>query len=70
MGGIVIDILEKSNFFWSFGSQKGAKNIVFVQGSQPKFVFFGLPICPSRYQDLAILLFMSSFTKILLKHHV
>ena len=26
MGGIVIDILEKSNFFGSFGSQKGAKN--------------------------------------------
>ena len=24
MGGIVIDIREKSNFFWSFGSQKGA----------------------------------------------
>ena len=26
MGGIVIDIWEKSNFFGSFGSQKGAKN--------------------------------------------
>ena len=26
MGGIVIDMWEKSNFFGSFGSQKGAKN--------------------------------------------
>ena len=26
MGGIVIDIWEKSNFFGPFGSQKGAKN--------------------------------------------
>ena len=33
MGGIVIDIWEKSNFFGSFGSQKGAKNVIFVQGS-------------------------------------
>ena len=32
MGGIVIDIWEKSNFFGSFGSQKGAKNTTFVQG--------------------------------------
>jgi len=32
MGGIVIDIWEKSNFFGSFGSQKGAKNAIFVQG--------------------------------------
>jgi len=32
MGGIVIDIWEKSNFFGSFGSQKGAKNATFVQG--------------------------------------
>ena len=29
MGGIVIDIWEKLNFF---GSQKGAKNLTFVQG--------------------------------------
>ena len=32
MGGIVIDILEKSNFFGSFGSRKGAKKANFVQG--------------------------------------
>ena len=32
MGGIVIDIWEKSNFFWSYGSQKGAENAIFVQG--------------------------------------
>ena len=32
MGGIVIDIWEKSNLFRSFGSQKGAKNGIFVQG--------------------------------------
>ena len=32
MGGIVIDIWEKSNFFGAFGSQKGAKNVIFVQG--------------------------------------
>ena len=32
MGGIVIDIGEKSNFFGSIGSQKGAKNAIFLQG--------------------------------------
>ena len=32
MGGIVIDIWEKSNFFGPFGSLKGAKNAVFIQG--------------------------------------
>ena len=32
MGGIVIDMWEKSSFFGSFGSQKGAKNVIFVQG--------------------------------------
>ena len=32
MGGIVIDIWEKSNFLGSFGSQKGAKNAIFVWG--------------------------------------
>ena len=32
MGGIVIDIWEKSNFFSSFGLQKGAKKTIFVQG--------------------------------------
>ena len=32
MGDIVIDIWEKSNFFGSFWSQKGAKNAIFVQG--------------------------------------
>ena len=31
MGGIVIDFWEKSNFFGSIGSQKGAKNTIFVQ---------------------------------------
>ena len=30
MGGIVIGIWEKSNFFGAFGSQKGAKNAIFV----------------------------------------
>ena len=30
MGGIVIDIWEKSNSFGSFGSQKGAKTTIFV----------------------------------------
>ena len=33
--GIVIDIWEKSNFFGSFGLQKGAKNATFVQGGPP-----------------------------------
>ena len=32
MGAIVIDICDKSNFFESFGLQKGAKNTIFVQG--------------------------------------
>ena len=32
MGGIVIDIWEKSNFFGTFRSQKGAKNAIFVRG--------------------------------------
>ena len=32
MGGIVLDIWKKSNFFLSFGSQKGAKDANFVQG--------------------------------------
>ena len=32
MRGIVIDIWEKSNFWGSFGSQKGAKNFVQVYG--------------------------------------
>ena len=32
MGGIVIDIWEKSNFWGAFGSQKGAKNTIFAQG--------------------------------------
>ena len=31
MGGIVIDILEKSNFFGSIGSQKGAENLIFIR---------------------------------------
>ena len=36
MGGIVIGIWEKSNFFGPFGSQKGAKNMIFVQGGLEK----------------------------------
>ena len=40
MGGIVIDIWEKSNFFWSFGSQKGA-NAIFVQGGALKAPPYG-----------------------------
>ena len=32
MGGIVIDIWEKSNFFGSIGSQKCTKNAIFPQG--------------------------------------
>ena len=32
MGGIVIDIWEKSNFFGSIGSQKCSKNAIFPQG--------------------------------------
>ena len=36
MGGIVIDIWEKSNLFRSFGSQKDAKNAIFVQGGLKK----------------------------------
>ena len=36
MGGIVIDIWYKSNFFGSFGSQKGAKNAIFNQGGALK----------------------------------
>ena len=30
MGGIAIDIWEKSDFFGSIGSQKGAKNKIFL----------------------------------------
>ena len=41
MGGIVIDIWEKSNFFGSFGSQKGAKNAIFVQGGALKAPPYG-----------------------------
>ena len=36
MGGIVIGIWEKSNFFGPFGSQKGAKNAIFVWGGALK----------------------------------
>ena len=32
MGGIAIDIWEKSNFLGSIGSQKGAKNEIFLKG--------------------------------------
>ena len=34
IGGFVIDILEKSYFFGSIGSQKDAKNAIFFQGGQ------------------------------------
>ena len=34
MGGIVIDIWEKSNFFGSIGSLKCTKNAIFLQGGQ------------------------------------
>ena len=33
MGGIFIDIWEKSNFLGAFGSQKGAKNEIVVRGA-------------------------------------
>ena len=36
MGGIVIDIWEKSNFFGSIGSQKCTKNAIFPQGGLQK----------------------------------
>ena len=39
MGGIVIDIWEKSNFFGAFGSQKDAKNAIFVQVGLKKGFF-------------------------------
>ena len=32
MGGFVIDIWEKSNFFGSIGSQKEVKNAIFLRG--------------------------------------
>ena len=34
MGGIVIAIWEKSNFFGSIGSLKCTKNAIFLQGGQ------------------------------------
>ena len=34
MGGIVIAIWEKSNFFGSIGSLKFTKNAIFLQGGQ------------------------------------
>ena len=33
MGGIVIDIWEKSIFLWLIGSQKGAKNAINIKNS-------------------------------------
>ena len=38
MGGIVINIWEKSNIFRSFGSQKGAKNFCFMVGLKNFFL--------------------------------
>ena len=34
MGGIFIDVWEKSNFWESFGSLKGANNVIFIQMSK------------------------------------
>ena len=52
MGGIVIDIWEKSNFFRTFGSQKGAKNA--MVGLTGEFIdeFMGTmnPLVNSRVQ--------------------
>ena len=47
MGGIVKDIWEKSNFFGSIGSQKGAKNAIFLQGGhlKPPLPLVGLKVC-------------------------
>ena len=42
MGGIDIDIWEKSNFFGSFGSQKSAKNMIFVWGVLSPTLMVGL----------------------------
>ena len=44
MGGIVIDIWEKSNFFGSIGSQKCTKNAKFPQGGllKPTLTHVGL----------------------------
>ena len=46
MGGIAIDIWEKSNLFgsMSIGSQKGANNITFLQGGRLKFKAPPLPL--------------------------
>ena len=41
MGVIVIDIWEKSIFFGSIGSQKGAKNVIFVRGGALKAPPYG-----------------------------
>ena len=41
MGGIVIDIWEKSNFFGSFGSQKGAQKRNFCSGGALKAPPYG-----------------------------
>ena len=65
MGGIVIDIWEKSNFFSPFGSQKGVKNAIFVRGGALKApplmvglnetvrrIFFGLYPKQSQKTDI------------------
>ena len=44
MGGIVIDIWVKSNFFGSFGSQRGPKNAIFVQGALKAPLMVGLTL--------------------------
>ena len=47
MGGIVIDIWEKSNFFRLFGSQKGAKKRDFCSGPPPLMVGFNIKHKPN-----------------------
>ena len=55
MAGIAIDIWEKSNFWGSIGSQKGAKNATFLQGGQ------NLPPAICRV-DLKTTIFVKPFT--------
>ena len=52
MGGIVIDIWEKSNFFGSFGSQKVAKKRDFCSGGALKAppLMVGLSLGLNKYQ--------------------
>ena len=71
MGGIVIDIWEKSNFFGSFGPQKGAKNATFVQGGPPPSCrvnprnngLFPMSVCVSVTKELMNWLIHTMFGK-------